>query len=160
MCVCVCVYMCVTGFWKADWIATLGLIHFIGPANGYTSTLHIHSAITRLGWLVCFSIERVLPILWIHDWDNGTHGGHYMGGMGLKFIPGINHVWAYGWHFWDPWLVLTVLMVGLTYLRLPNHPLPFPPPPTPYNMPSMIFKQFCKSCSKSSSVSYVASRNT
>ena len=35
----------VTGFWKI----TLGLFHIIGPANGYTCTLHIHSAITRFG---------------------------------------------------------------------------------------------------------------
>ena len=39
----------VTGFWKTDQIVTLGLFHFIGPANGYTCTLHIHSALTRLG---------------------------------------------------------------------------------------------------------------
>ena len=45
----------VTGFWKANHIVTLGLFHFIGPANGYTCTLHIHSAIIRFGWLVCFS---------------------------------------------------------------------------------------------------------
>ena len=43
----------VTGFWKTDQIVTLGLFHFIGPANGYTCTLHIH--ITKLGGLVCFS---------------------------------------------------------------------------------------------------------
>ena len=46
----------VTGFWKTNQIVTLGLFHFIGPANGHTHTLHIHSAITRLGELVCFSI--------------------------------------------------------------------------------------------------------
>ena len=34
---------------ETDQIITLGLIYFIGPANGYTCTLHIHSAITRLG---------------------------------------------------------------------------------------------------------------
>ena len=39
----------VTGFWKTDRIVTLGLFHFIGPANGYTHTLHIHTAIIRLG---------------------------------------------------------------------------------------------------------------
>ena len=49
------VYIYVTGFWKTDQIVTLGLFHFIGPANGHTCTLHIHSAITRLGGLVCFS---------------------------------------------------------------------------------------------------------
>ena len=43
-----------TGLWRTDRIATLGLFHFIGPANGYTCTLHIHSEITRLGRLVCF----------------------------------------------------------------------------------------------------------
>ena len=44
----------VTGFWKIDQIVTLaiGLSHFIGTANGYTCTLHIHSAITRLAWLI------------------------------------------------------------------------------------------------------------
>ena len=45
----------VTGFWKTDQIVTLGLFHFIGPANDYTCTLHIHCAIARLGLLVCFS---------------------------------------------------------------------------------------------------------
>ena len=39
----------VTVFWKTDHIVTLGLFHFIGPTNGYTRTLHIHSAIIRLG---------------------------------------------------------------------------------------------------------------
>ena len=51
--VCICIY--VTGFWKTEQIVTLGLFHFIGPANGYTCTLHIHSVITRLGGLVYFS---------------------------------------------------------------------------------------------------------
>ena len=45
----------VTGFWKTDQIVTLGLFQFISPANGYTCTLHMHSTITRLGLLVCFS---------------------------------------------------------------------------------------------------------
>ena len=35
-------------FWKADQIVTLGLFYFIGPVNGYTCTLHIHSVITGL----------------------------------------------------------------------------------------------------------------
>ena len=42
-------FVFVTEFWKTDQIVTLGLFHFIGPANGYTRTLHIYSAITRLG---------------------------------------------------------------------------------------------------------------
>ena len=45
----------VTGFWKTDRILTLGLFHFTGTANGYTCTLHIHSANTSLGGLICFS---------------------------------------------------------------------------------------------------------
>ena len=41
----------VTGFWKTNQIITLGLFHFIGPANAYTLLhyMHIHSAINRLG---------------------------------------------------------------------------------------------------------------
>ena len=39
----------VTGLWKTDRNVTLGLFHFIGPANAYTHTLHIHTAIIRLG---------------------------------------------------------------------------------------------------------------
>ena len=46
---------------SSDWIlktdrnVTLGLFHFIGPANSHTHMLPIHSAITTLCWLVCFS---------------------------------------------------------------------------------------------------------
>ena len=40
---------------ETDRIVTLGLFHFIGPPNGYTCTLYIHSATTRLGGLVCYS---------------------------------------------------------------------------------------------------------
>ena len=42
-------YVYVTGFWKTDRNVTLGLFHFIGPANAYTHTLHIRTAIIRLG---------------------------------------------------------------------------------------------------------------
>ena len=38
----------VTGFWKTDRNVTLDLFHFIGPANGYPHTLHIHTAIVSL----------------------------------------------------------------------------------------------------------------
>ena len=76
----------VTGFWKTDWIVTLGLFYFIGPANVYTYTLHIHSAITRLGWLVCFSRASFAnPVIsWLRQWDSW---GHYMEGMGLILTP-------------------------------------------------------------------------
>ena len=38
----------VTVSWKTDQIVTIGL-PFYWPSNGYTSYIHIHSAITRLG---------------------------------------------------------------------------------------------------------------
>ena len=42
----------VTGFKKTDQCHTrpiyIAIFHFIGLANGYTHTLHIHSGITRL----------------------------------------------------------------------------------------------------------------
>ena len=47
--VCMYIYIYVTGFWKTDRNVTLGLFHFIGPANAYTHTLHIRTAIIRLG---------------------------------------------------------------------------------------------------------------
>ena len=49
VCLCMCVCVCVTGFWKTDRNVTLSLFHFIVPANGYTLTLSILSATTRLG---------------------------------------------------------------------------------------------------------------
>ena len=73
----------VTGFWRTDQIVTLSLFHFIGPANSYTYTLPIHSSIAGLADWSTF-LERVLPTMWIHNWNSGTHGGYYMEGMGLK----------------------------------------------------------------------------
>ena len=105
-----------TGFWKTDRIVTLGLFHFIGPANGYTCT-HIHSAITRLGWLVCFSRASFTnPVnSWIRQWDpwrvlHGRHGSEiHPSDSEASFRPS-KHVWAYGWHFLDSQLVQIVLM--------------------------------------------------
>ena len=37
----------VTGYWKTDRIVTLGLFHFIGPADSYTHTLPVHCCIDR-----------------------------------------------------------------------------------------------------------------
>ena len=37
----------VTGYWKTDQIVTLGLFHFIGPADSYTHTLPMHCCIDR-----------------------------------------------------------------------------------------------------------------
>ena len=74
-----------TGFWATDQIVTLGLFHFIGPANSYTCTLHIHSAITGIGWLVCFSrVSFVDPVnSWLRQWDqwrvlHGRHGSEIL----------------------------------------------------------------------------------
>ena len=99
----------VTGFWKTDWIATLGLFHYIGPANGYTCTLHIQSAITRLGWLVCFSRASFAnPVnSWLRQWDplgvlHGRHGSKIHPSDGETSLTPFKHFWAYSWHFWDP----------------------------------------------------------
>ena len=63
----------VTGFLKTDWTVAQGLFDFIGPGNGYTCTQlqYTYSAITRLGWLVCFSRARFANPLnsWLRQWD-------------------------------------------------------------------------------------------
>ena len=63
----------VTGFWKTDQnlIVTLGLIHFIGPANGYTRTLHIYT-VPLLG-LVDWS-AFLKPVLLTCKFTTGTMG--------------------------------------------------------------------------------------
>ena len=137
-----------TGFWKTDRIVTLGLFHFIGPANGYTHTLHIHTAIVRLGWLVCFSRATFADPVnsWVGQWDpwralHRRHGCEIHPRDGGTSITPFRRVWAYGWYFWDSWLVQMVLTDGLARLRLPTHPLHSP---TPYNMPSLILERFWK----------------
>ena len=102
------VFLYVTGFWKTDRIVTLGLLHFIGPANSYTCTLHIQSAITRLGWLVCFSkVSFADPVnSWLRQWDpwgalHGRHGSEIHSSDGETSLTPFKHVWTYGWHFWD-----------------------------------------------------------
>ena len=50
----------------------------------YTFTLPLSGLVDWSAFL-----ERLLPTLSIQDWDNGTHGGRYMEGMGVKFTPGI-----------------------------------------------------------------------
>ena len=73
-------WLYVTEFWKTDQIVTLGLFHFIGPANDYTCTLYIHSIITGLGWLVCFSRVSFANRInsWLRLWDSWRvlHGRH------------------------------------------------------------------------------------
>ena len=112
-------------YWPMQLMATL--IH-------YTFTLPLSGLVDWSAFL-----ERLLPTLYIHDWDNGTHGGRYMEGMGVKFTPGIGgrmlrHSSEFG-HMAGTsgtQLVQTVLTDGLARLRLPTHPLhpPLPSPPT------------------------------
>ena len=121
----------VTEFWNTDQIATLGLFHFIGLTNGYTFTLHIYSAITRLGWLVCFFRKSfVNPVnLQLRQWDpwralHGKHGSEIdLSGSETSPRP-FKFVWAYGWYFLDSYLVQTVLVEGLTRLLLSTLPTP------------------------------------
>ena len=133
-------YICVTWFWKTDRNVTLGLFHFIGPANAYTHTLHIRTAIIRLHWLVCFSrVTFANPVNpWLGQWDpwralHGRHGCEIHLRDAETSITPFKRVWAYDWLFWDSWLVQMVLTDGLARLRLPTYPLhpPLPPPTRP-----------------------------
>ena len=129
-------YSYVTGFWKTDQIVTQDPFHFIGPANSYTCTLHIHSAIGRLGWLVCFSRASFAnPV--IHDWDKGTHGECYMEDMSLKFNPVIGrrllqHSTMFG--------LCLALLGGIASPNSPNGGFNLPPashPPLPLLPPPL-----------------------
>ena len=146
-------YSYLTGFLKDDWIFTVSLFLFIGPANGYTCTLHIHNAISGLGWLVCFSrASSAGPVNWrLRQWDpwRALHGTH-----GCKIHPrgretSINAIQA----CLGQWLAL------LGPIASPNGPnggfslspashLPPPParppshPPTTYIVPSVILQWF------------------
>ena len=44
-----------TGFWKTDQNVTLGLFHFIGPANSHTHTLHLYLRTVALPGLADWS---------------------------------------------------------------------------------------------------------
>ena len=86
---------------------TIGLFHYIGPANDYTCTLHIYSAIIRLTWLVCFSAASFAnPInSQLRRWDllkvlHGRHGSEIHPSERETSLMPSNHVWAYGLHFW------------------------------------------------------------
>ena len=52
----------VTGFQETIQIVTLGLFHFIGPVNGYTSTLQCTQPLPGLVYWSAF-LERVLLTL-------------------------------------------------------------------------------------------------
>ena len=132
-----------TRFCKTNQIVTVGLFHFIGPVKGHTCTLHIRSAITRLGGPVCFSRTSFPDPVnsSLRQWDpwvalHGRHGSEIHPSDGDTSLMPFKHVWVYGWHFWDPWLAQTVPMEDLTHIWLPTHP-----PPT-YNIPSVILQWF------------------
>ena len=155
----------VTGFWKTDRIVTLGLFHFIGPANGYTCTLHIHSVITGLGWVVYFSRASFAgPVnsrlrQW-YPWRvlQERHGSEIHPSDGETSLTPFKHVWAYGWHFWNSWLVKTVL-TEQKVKPISGFPPIFFTHPSPFHLPTPImchqwyYSGFDKSCWKSSSVS-------
>ena len=131
-----------------DWIlenwqiVTLGLFHFIGPANGYTCTLHIHSAITRLGvsfadpvnsWLRLWYTQRVL---------HGRHGFEiYPSDKETTLMPSK--------HVWGLWLAFLGLIASPNSVngefKLPPafQPLPLAtPPPLPAHPPPIISHQW------------------
>ena len=142
----------VTGFWKTDWIVTLGLFHFIGPANGYTCTLHIHITITRLGGLVCFTRASFVDHVnsWLRQWDpwRPLHLRH-----GSEIHPSdremsVNAIQVY----LGLWLAL---LGSITNPNGPNGRFNLPPAshPPPIMCHQWCYSHFEKSCSKSSSVS-------
>ena len=54
----------VTRFQKTNQIVTQDLFHFIDPANGYTCTLSVHSAITRFR-----PMRSCSPLSQLRQWD-------------------------------------------------------------------------------------------
>ena len=147
----------VTEVWKTNWIVTLGLFHFIGLANGYTCTLHIHSAITKLGSLVCFSRTCFANLVnsWLRQWDpwRALHERH-----GCEIHPrdretSINAIQACS----GLWLALLAPIASPNsanrrFSPSPASHLPFPHPSS-IMCHQWYYSGFEKSCWKSSSVS-------
>ena len=92
--------------------------------------LHLYTTLTLYpyrAWLtgLLFQSEFCQP------WKFMTETMEPMEGMGVKFTTTIGrcvltpfkHVWAYGWHFWNPQLVQTVLTPPTT-LPPTTHPPP------------------------------------
>ena len=91
-----------------NWPNWLGLFHFIGPSNSYTHTLLIHSAITRLGWMVCFSRASfaVHVNAWLRQQDprrvlHRRNWSEIDPSVSETSLRPFRHVWAYGWHLLD-----------------------------------------------------------
>ena len=152
-----------TGFWKIDRIITLGLLYYIGPAEGYTCTLHIHSAIIRLGGLVCFSRTSFADPVnsWLRQWDPG-------GATWKAWVWNSPQCWVDVSYAIQACLGLWLALQGpIAKPNSPNGgfnpPLAYhsPPPPTPlpsaYPPPitrhQWYYSGFEKNCWKSSSVS-------
>ena len=155
-----------TAFWKIENRLKCHTVSipFYCPANGYTHTLHIHTSIVMVGWLVSFSRATfVCPVnSWLGQWGpwRALHGRHVCDvhlRYGETSITPFKRVWAYAWLFWDSWIGQTVLTDGLARLRLPTHPLhpPLPPltRPPPITCHQWYYSGSEKSCWKSSSVS-------
>ena len=68
----------------SHWAYSILLAQLMATLIHYTFTLPLSGLVDWSAFL-----KRLLPTLSIQDWDNGTHGGHYMEGMGVKFTPGI-----------------------------------------------------------------------
>ena len=68
----------------SHWAYSILLAQLMATLIHYTFTLPLSGFVDWSAFL-----EQLLPTLLIHDWDNGTHGGRYMEGMGMKFTPGI-----------------------------------------------------------------------
>ena len=136
------------------------LANCIVLAQLIATLIHYPCTVVLMG-LVNWSafLELVLPTMWSHDWDNGTHGGHHMGGMHGSDIHLISEA--------SPKALQACLVLWLVVLRLiatPNspigslnpplasHPPPSPTPP-PYTYNLWYYSGCEKSCSKSCSVS-------
>ena len=89
----ICKYLCIYAYvcmWL-DFGKPNELSHkayFILLAQLITTLIHYPFTVPLPGladW--CAFLEWVLLTILIHDWDNETHGGHYMEGMDLKLTP-------------------------------------------------------------------------
>ena len=132
-----------TGFWKTDQIVTLSLFHFIGPANGHIHTLQIHSTITRLGGLVCFSRASFADSVnsWLRQWDpwGALHGRH-----GSEIHPSDDDVSYSIQARLGLWQALLGPIASPNSLNGRFNPPLASHPPTPYNAPSVILQWFWK----------------
>ena len=88
-------------------------------------------------------LELVLPTMWGHNWDNGSHRGHSLDGRcgshinpsvgeaSLKDLQACLGLWLVALGLIAMYVLQTVLLEGITCLQLPIHPTTYPPPPAP-----------------------------